>query len=69
MPRPTRASLMALPGRINARIPGSMKSGGKLAKRPLIMGGTAFVAGSGLMRRRKSGLDKTPGRPTGMYDY
>lgn len=69
MPMPTRAALPALKSRITAAIPGGAKSAAGMAKKPAIVGGTAFLGGSMLMRRRRSGLDKTSGRPTGMYNY
>ena len=69
MPMPTRAALPALKGRITAAIPGSVRGAAKMGKKPAIVGGGAFLGGSMLMRRRRSGLDKTSGRPTGMYNY
>lgn len=69
MPRPTRASLGSLRSRVTTSIPGGVKDAARMAKKPAMIGGAAFLGGSMLMRRRRSGLDKTPGRPTGMYNY
>jgi hypothetical protein len=33
------------------------------------IGAGAAIGGSAIMKTRKSGLNKTPGRPTGMYKY
>lgn len=69
MPMPTRQSLSQLKGRVNAAIPGGVKKAAPFVKKPAMIGGAAFLGGSMLMRRRRSGLDKTVGRPTGMYKY
>ena len=69
MPMPTRASLSGLRSRVTTAIPGGARDAAKMAKKPAMVGGAAFLGGSMLMRRRRSGLDKTPGRPTGMYNY
>jgi hypothetical protein len=69
MPMPTRAALPALRNRVNAVMPGGVKAAVPMLKKPAAVGGAAFLGGSILMRRRRSGLDKTSGRPTGMYNY
>jgi len=68
MPR-SRDVLRGLSSRITTAIPGSAREAGRMAKKPAIFGAAAFMGGSMLMRRRNSGLDKTSGRPTGMYKY
>jgi hypothetical protein len=43
-----------------------------VAKHPVrsgLIGGGAAAMGMGLAKTRRSGLDKTKGRPTGMYNY
>jgi hypothetical protein len=69
MPMPTRASLRGLRSRVTTAIPGGAKDIARYGKKPVMIGGSAFLGGSMLMRRRRSGLDKTSGRPTGMYEY
>jgi len=39
------------------------------AKKPLMFGGGILGAGNIIGSRRQSGLDRTVGRPTGMYNY
>jgi hypothetical protein len=38
-------------------------------KRPMMVGGGLFAGASVVGSRRTGGLDKTVGRPTGMYQY
>lgn len=44
---------------------GLIKKGAK----PAMMGYAGIGAARGVLGRRRSGLDKTVGRPTGMYNY
>ncbi len=69
MPMPTKSSLRGLKSRVGTAIPGGMKGAASIGKKPAMMGGAAFLGGSALLKRRRSGLDKTTGRPTGMYNY
>jgi hypothetical protein len=39
------------------------------ARKPLMIGGGILGAGTFMGSRRQGGLDKTVGRPTGMYKY
>jgi len=56
---PTREVLQGLGSRITTAIPGSARKVARMAKKPAIFGAAAFMGGSILMRRRRSGLDKT----------
>ena len=55
-------------------MPASARSSGATAfakrhKKPMMMGAGAIGVGRATIGGRRSGLDKTPGRPTGMYNY
>jgi hypothetical protein len=41
----------------------------KKHKKKMMMGAGAIGVGRATIGGRRSGLDKTPGRPTGMYNY
>lgn len=63
-----RASGLLRPVR-SAYASGGMMGLAKSAKKPAMVG-TGLFAGAGVVsNRRRSGLDKTVGRPTGMYNY
>lgn len=77
MPRATR-SVLGHAKRMSAGILNPIKSGysssgirGAVggAKKPLMFGGGILGAGSMIGNRRQSGVDRTSGRPTGMYKY
>lgn len=77
MPAPTRRMLSATTraaSRIVAPISAGYRSSGVrgaigAGKKPLMVGGGLLAAGTVVGRRRQSGLDRTSGRPTGMYNY
>lgn len=77
MPRPTRrmlSSATSMASRVVAPIrSGYSRSGirGAVggAKKPLMFGGAVMGAGTFIGSRRQGGLDRTSGRPTGMYNY
>ena len=57
-----------------ASMPSSARSSGAMAfakthKKKMMMGAGAVAMGRATIGGRRSGLDKTPGRPTGMYNY
>lgn len=77
MPRPTRAMMGRVTG-IASSIVSPIRSGyassgikGAIggAKKPLMYGGGILGAGNIIRNRRQGGLDRTVGRPTGMYKY
>jgi len=77
MPRATRA-ILGHAKRMSAGILNPIKSGyrdsgvrGAIggAKKPLMFGGGILGAGNIIGSRRQSGVDRTVGRPTGMYNH
>jgi len=77
MPRATRA-ILGHAKRMSAGILNPIASGYRSsgvrgaiggAKKPLMFGGGILGAGSVIGNRRQSGVDRTVGRPTGMYEH
>ncbi len=70
-----RASLnpLTIASRVRS-MPSSARSSGAMAfakrhKKPIMMGAGAIGVGRASIGGRRSGLDKTSGRPTGMYNH
>lgn len=77
MPKPTRTMLSSAT-RMASSVLGPIRSGysssgivgaAKAVKKPAAIGVGLFTAAGTISNRRRSGLDKTAGRPTGMYKY
>lgn len=77
MPRTTRRMLSSasrMASRVVSPITSGYESSGvrgaiRGAKKPLMFGGGVMGAGTFIGSRRQGGLDRTSGRPTGMYKY
>jgi hypothetical protein len=65
-PRAIASRVMSMP--VSGRSSGAMAFA-KKHKKPMMMGAGAIGVGRATIGGRRSGLDKTPGRPTGMYNY
>jgi hypothetical protein len=65
-PRAIASRVMSMP--VSGRSSGAMAFA-KRHKKPIMMGAGAIGVGRATIGGRRSGLDKTPGRPTGMYNY
>jgi hypothetical protein len=65
-PRAVASRVMSMPA--SARSSGAMAFA-KTHKKKMMMGAGAVAMGRATIGGRRSGLDKTPGRPTGMYNY
>jgi hypothetical protein len=63
-----RASGLLAPVRSVYRTSGVRGVAG-MAKKPAMIGGGLFAGSGVIANRRRSGLDRTTGRPTGMYNY
>lgn len=63
-----RASSLLAPVRSVYRTSGARGVAG-MAKKPAMIGGGLFAGSGVVVKRRRSGLDRTTGRPTGMYNY
>jgi hypothetical protein len=65
-PRAIASRVMSMP--VSGRSSGAMAFT-KKHKKKMMMGAGAIGVGRATIGGRRSGLDKTPGRPTGMYNY
>jgi len=64
----TRASGLLAPVRSAYRT-GGIGAAASVAKKPAMIGAGLFSGAGMVANRRRSGLDKTVGRPTGMYNH
>lgn len=64
----TRASGLFAPVRSAYRT-GGIGAAAAVGKKPAMIGGSLFAGAGVVANRRRSGLDKTVGRPTGMYNH
>lgn len=67
------ASTMKLASSVTSPVRSAYSTGGVkgamgAVKKPAMIGGGLFAGATMMSRRRSSGLDKTVGRPTGIYN-